>query len=73
MMEEVDAGANFAKELRLLDNQAPIYMLSSIGDDLNITADHTALGLAGVFQKPLSNETLLVVLKATLTETAPDP
>lgn len=71
MMEEVDAGTNFARDLRLLDNEAPIYMLSSIGDNLNITADHTALGLAGVFQKPLSKETLLAVLKAALSETAP--
>jgi len=71
MMEEVDAGTNFAKELRLLDNEAPIYMLSSVGDNLNITADYTALGLAGVFQKPLSKDTLLAVLKVALGVTTP--
>ena len=71
MMEEVDAGTNFAKELRLLDNEAPIYMLSSVGDNLSITADHTELGLAGVFQKPLSKETLLAVLNAALPATSP--
>ena len=70
MMEEVDAGTNFAKELRLLANQAPVYMLSSVGDNLNITVDYSALGLAGVFQKPLSKETLLAVLRSVLQETA---
>lgn len=66
MMEEVDAGTNFVKELRLLGNTAPVYMLSSVGDSLNITTDHSELGLAGVFQKPLSKETLLTVVKANL-------
>jgi DNA-binding response OmpR family regulator len=71
MMEEVDAGTNFAKELRLLHNEAPIYMLSSVGDNLNITADYTALGLSGVFQKPLSKDTLLAVLRVALPESSP--
>ena len=70
MMEEVDAGTNFARELRLLDNEAPIYMLSSVGDNLNITTDYSELGLSGVFQKPLSKDTLLAVLKVALPDTA---
>lgn len=70
MMEEVDAGTNFAKELQRLDNTAPVYMLSSVGDSLNITADYTALGLSGVFQKPLAKETLLAVLGVALPEKA---
>ena len=69
MMEEVDAGTNFAKELQLLDNTAPVYMLSSVGDNLNITVDYSALGLSGVFQKPLSKDTLLAVLSVALPET----
>jgi hypothetical protein len=31
-----------------------------------MTADYTALGLDGVFQKPLDSRTLLTVLKAKL-------
>jgi CheY-like chemotaxis protein len=34
MMEEVDSGTAFVKELRLLGNQVPIYMLSSVGDSM---------------------------------------
>lgn len=66
MMEEVDAGVAFVKELRLLGNQAPIYMLSSAGDNLSMTTDYAELGLAGVFQKPIDNEMLLSILSMRL-------
>ena len=66
MMEEIDAGATFVKELRLLGNTAPIYMLSSVGDDFAQATDSAALGLAGVFQKPLLPDRLLSVLKTAL-------
>ncbi len=66
MMEEVDSGASFARELKALGNKAPVYMLSSVGDDLSTITDSVALGLDGVFQKPLSPATLLGVLKTRL-------
>jgi DNA-binding response OmpR family regulator len=66
MMEEVDAGTAFVKELKVVGNTAPIYMLSSVGDNLNISADYAELGLSGVFQKPLDNSTLLAILRAKL-------
>lgn len=66
MMEEVDTGTQFCKELKALGNQAPIYMLSSIGDSLNREVDVTGLGLTGVFQKPLNKDKLLKVLEERL-------
>lgn len=66
MMEEVDAGTNFVKELKALGNTAPIYMLSSVGDSLNINTDFSELGLSGVFQKPINNTVLLSILKTKL-------
>jgi DNA-binding response OmpR family regulator len=66
MMEEVDAGTSFVKELRLLGNTVPIYMLSSVGESLSLSADYMTLGLAGVFQKPIDRNSLLAVLKARL-------
>lgn len=66
MMEEVDAGTSFVKELRALGNAAPVYMLSSVGDNLNANADYSALGLSGVFQKPLNPDLLLSILRAKL-------
>ena len=66
MMEEVDAGTNFVKELKALGNKAPIYMLSSVGDNFSMSTDYSAMGLSGIFQKPISPSTLLSVLKAKL-------
>jgi DNA-binding response OmpR family regulator len=66
MMEEVDAGTSFIKELKLLGSDLPIIMVSSAGDNLSLTADYTELGLSGLFQKPVDPKTLLTVLKAKL-------
>ena len=66
MMEEVDSGASFARELKALSNKVPVYMLSSVGDDLSTSTDSVALGLDGVFQKPLKAATLLGVLGTRL-------
>lgn len=66
MMEEVDAGTSLVRDLKALGNQAPIFMLSSAGDNLSMATDYSALGLAGVFQKPMSKDRLLGMLKAKL-------
>ncbi len=66
MMEEVDSGTAFVKELKALGSDVPIYMLSSVGDSLSVTIDPAALGLAGVFQKPIHTATLLTVLATKL-------
>jgi DNA-binding response OmpR family regulator len=66
MMEEIDAGTSLVKEVRALGNTAPVYVLSSVGDSLNLTTDFSALGLTGVFQKPINSEMLLALLKAKL-------
>lgn len=66
MMEEIDAGASFAKELKLLGNKAPVYLLSAAGDGTMDNVDYSQLGFAGVFQKPIKYERLLSVIKAKL-------
>jgi CheY-like chemotaxis protein len=66
MMEEIDAGTNFAKELRLLNNNAPVYLLSGAGDEMTDNIDYAQLGFAGVFQKPIQNDRLLSIIKAKL-------
>lgn len=62
MMEEVDSGTSMIKELRLLNNRAPIYLLSSAGDQLNMATSYADLGLDGVFQKPVDPKVLLRTL-----------
>ncbi len=66
MMEEVDAGTRFVKELKLLGNQAPVFLLSSVGDELHRSIDSEGLGLAGIFQKPIQAKVLVAALKAKL-------
>ncbi len=66
MMEEVDAGTALVKELKALGNEAPVYLLSSLGDTLALTTDVAALGLAGVLQKPIDPRTTLALLRARL-------
>lgn len=68
MMEEVDSGIGLTRELRALGCRAPIFLLSSVGDSLNLLTDAAPLGLAGVFQKPLARPHLLAVLAAALAE-----
>jgi DNA-binding response OmpR family regulator len=66
MMEDVDSGTNLVKDLQALGNTAPVFLLSSVGDGLSMTADHSDLGVAGILQKPLLPSTLLSLLRAKL-------
>jgi len=66
MMEEIDAGTSFVTELKALGNTAPIYILSSTGDNLNQIINFSELGLSGVFQKPIDNDMLLSILRSKL-------
>lgn len=66
MMEEVDAGTSFVRELRAAGRVPPIYMLSSVGDSFNMSTDYAELGLSGVFQKPIDPDMLLTILKRKL-------
>lgn len=70
MMEEIDAGARLVKELQASGNKAPIYMLSSMGDNLSATTSYSDLGLAGIFQKPIMPDKLLRILDAKLKKPA---
>jgi DNA-binding response OmpR family regulator len=66
MMEEIDSGTNFVRDLKLLGNTAPIFLLSAAGDEMTDNVDYSELGFAGVFQKPVDTRRLLNVLKAKL-------
>jgi two-component system OmpR family response regulator len=70
MMEEIDSGVNFLREVRGEGSKAPIYLMSSVGDSLAMTTNAAELGFSGVFQKPFSNERLLAVLRSRLKGTS---
>lgn len=66
MMEDVDAGVTFTKQIQAAGNKAPVIMMSSVGDGLARSTDTDGLGLAGVLQKPVDPPTLLTLVKAKL-------
>lgn len=70
MMEEVDAGIGLVRELRLAGNTAPVYLLSSVGQQLHMSIDHSELGLSGVFQKPVDPGNLLRTIETRLSREA---
>lgn len=66
MMEEIDSGTGLVKDLKLAGNQAPVLLLSSLGDQLSISASYRELGLDAVFQKPVDFSTLVRTIRARL-------
>lgn len=66
MMEEVDSGAHFVRELRGRGDMPPVFMISSVGDTLSDSVEYDDLGLSGVFQKPIDFGHLASVLKTRL-------
>jgi len=68
MMEEIDSGINFVRELRIHHQDVPVFLLSSVGDSLGLTQDYTELGLAGFFMKPVDGKNLLNVINSKLNE-----
>ncbi len=71
MMEEIDAGVNFLREVRTAGSSVPVYLMSSVGDSLAMTTNAAELGFAGVFQKPFTSDRLLSVIRSRLQSTSP--
>lgn len=63
MLEEVDSGVTLATRIRALDRDVPILLLTSVGDALVEAQDWGRLGVTGVLQKPVSAETLRLVIE----------
>lgn len=70
MMEEVDAGTAFVRDIKAIGPTPPVYMLSSVGDGLNMNTDFSALGLTGVLQKPIKPNVLISTIQGSLKQTA---
>jgi len=70
MMEEIDSGTNFVKELRLRGRKPPIFMLSSVGDAFSGITSYSDLGLDGMLQKPIQPAKLLNMLREKLKKPA---
>jgi len=68
MMEEIDAGTQFVRSAKATGVDIPMFMLSSVGDDLNANVSYTDLGLTGILQKPIAPARLLSTLEKTLSD-----
>ncbi|MFW5750685.1 MAG: response regulator [Planctomycetota bacterium] len=66
MMEEVDAGTNFVKEVKVTGSSVPIFLLSSMGNELAELTDYSDLGLNGVLQKPIKPDHLLTLVRSKI-------
>ena len=66
MMEEGDSGTNFVKEMKVLGTDVPIFMLSSVGDQMSQMTNYADIGLSGVLQKPGEPKNLLATLEKKL-------
>lgn len=66
MMEQVDAGSKVAQEIRKKNKKVPIFLLSSIGSATAANIEMDKLGFSGVFQKPISPDNLVSVIKKAL-------
>jgi DNA-binding response OmpR family regulator len=66
MMEEVDTGTSMVRDLKLAGCEAPIFVISSVGDALRESIDSGELGLAGILQKPVDFDDLLMLVKTKL-------
>jgi CheY-like chemotaxis protein len=66
MMETVDAGVKVAEKIKETGCKAPILLLSSIGEATSYNLDISAIGFAGVIQKPIIPSMLIPLLKKKL-------
>jgi len=66
MMENVDEGSKVTHAIRQMDKKIPIYLMSSIGSATASNIEIDKLGFNGVFQKPLSPDSVVSSLKKAL-------
>ena len=66
MMERIDSGILLAREIREMDRQVPLYLLSDIGDLTEENIDIHDLGCTGSIQKPVSPERLEEIVQQSL-------
>jgi len=66
MMEEVDAGLAFVQAVRAKKESLPIYLFSSVGDNLSGMTSYEDLGFNGVLQKPIDAQILLSTVRSCI-------
>lgn len=66
MMEKIDSGAKAAMEIKKINPDVPIFLLSNIGTATASNVEVDKLGFKGVFQKPIDPDFLVFTLNNVL-------
>jgi len=66
MMEAIDSGMQTAEQLKKLNNDIPVFLLSSIADMTAATTQIRDLGFIGVIQKPVEPARLVSIVQSII-------
>lgn len=66
MMEEMDSGMQAAQKIKRFNSDIPIYLLSSLADDIAATTQIREFGFIGYIQKPVDPARLVDIVQSIL-------
>lgn len=66
MMEEMDSGMQAAQKIKRFNSDIPIYLLSSLADDIAATTQIREFGFVGYIQKPVDPARLVDIVQSIL-------
>jgi two-component system alkaline phosphatase synthesis response regulator PhoP len=66
MMETIDSGMQAAEQIKKLNNDIPVFLLSSIADMTAATTQIRDLGFIGIIQKPVEPARLVSIVQSII-------
>ncbi|WP_373501071.1 response regulator transcription factor [Desulfococcus sp.] len=66
MMEAIDSGMQAAEQIKKLNNDIPVFLLSSIADMTAATTQIRDLGFIGIIQKPVEPARLVSIVQSII-------
>ena len=66
MMEEMDSGAQAAQKIKRYNSDIPIYLISSMADQIAATTQIREFGFIGFIQKPIEPARLVSIVQSIL-------
>jgi two-component system alkaline phosphatase synthesis response regulator PhoP len=66
MMEAIDSGMQAAEQIKKLNGDIPVFLLSSIADMTAATTQIRDLGFIGILQKPVEPARLLSIVQSII-------
>lgn len=66
MMESIDSGMQAAEQIKKLNSNIPVFLLSSIADMTAATTQIRDLGFIGIIQKPVEPARLLSIVQSII-------